>query len=246
MSLYNKIIIFMILTFLSCLAIGYYLWFQEKTILANFTKIQQHEDINNFNKLIKINTKNINMLAKDYSYWDEMVNFLDNHDYEWANKNIDQALNDFDCDYIYIINKNFEKIYEAKKEQAFKPILESIDLKKISLNTPKFYEFFINNRSDPVQVVIAPIQPSGDFERITPPKGFVVVGMIWDKKFIDDLSKTTDSEISVIKGDNPLPSFIGFIYKLQDLNEKIIYQVKVLKKDNLILHFEDFAKKDQL
>ncbi len=246
MSLYKKIFIFIIFTFISAIAIGYYIWLQEKTILANFTDLQKQEDTNNFKKIITINSKNIIMLAKDYSYWDEMIKFISDPNDEWATKNIDPSLHNFESDYIYVLNKDFKEIYSAKSSDKLNSILNIIDYNQISKDTPKFYEFFINNDETPIHIVIAPIQPTGDFERITSPQGFIVVGRQWDKKYISELSKITDSEISVLNSSDHNSGQIYFFYDLNGINGEKIFQLKITKKTNLILHFESFLRKELL
>ncbi len=65
-----------------------------------------------------------------------------------------------------------------------------------------FPYFFLRHKGQLLEVRAAPIQPSNDSGRASPPQGWLVVSRLWDETFLKSLGTLTESRISL---DSPAP-----------------------------------------
>ncbi len=142
---------------------------------------------------------NFKMFASDYSRWDELVNFISTHDKVWASENIEIALPIYEIQSAWIYDKNCNLVYSfstVTDSSRFPFPLSGEELQKI-FRLNHFNSFFLKTSLGVIQIKTAPIQPSYDAERKTPPKGFLLVGKIWSKDYLKKISSIIDAEVKL-------------------------------------------------
>jgi len=143
--------------------------------------------------ILKNTTARINQIAKDYSGWDEMVEFVSSSDSAWASENIDLSVSSYDVDFFSVYDSLGNHIYTYADSSA--QISQFIGSKKV---IKEIFEkghnphFFWKRDNKIVEVCGELIVSSSDFdERKTSPKGFVLVGLNWNndlKKYFENTS----------------------------------------------------------
>ncbi len=151
-------------------------------------------------KVIDFQSKSLQTLTYDYTYWDEMVDFVNTGNLKWANQMIVGALPSYNADFAWVYRLDFSLVYSASRldenklnELPFtKTILEKIVFKK------NFYHFFALTDLGLVEISGASVHKSMDVERKTPQEGYFFVGRIWTETFLKEISSFTGSQIHLL------------------------------------------------
>ncbi|MCX6833358.1 MAG: ATP-binding protein, partial [candidate division Zixibacteria bacterium] len=146
-------------------------------------------------------------LAYDYSFWDEMVNFVNDRDSAWAKENIDVSLNTFQSSVAWVCDTNLTPVYYASNYPDLNELTLPIsrDSSAAVFRRGYFPHFFVRTSSSVLEVFGAPIQPSSDDKRESPPQGFFFVGRLWSSEYVKELSYLAESRISVALNLDTLP-----------------------------------------
>lgn len=166
-----------------------------------FTERQQSNKIL-LENVIREKGENLKSFAYDYSYWDEMVNFISTGNKEWAKINIDEPLAHFNIQAAWVFKLDFTSLYSYNEigiPDFEYPINKDALRNLISQNY--FSHFFIYTRKGLLEIRTAPIQHSNDTQRSNPPFGYFVVGRLWTDKFINELELFTSSKLSLSDND---------------------------------------------
>jgi PAS domain S-box-containing protein len=128
-------------------------------------------------------------LAYDYSFWDEMVAFTKTKNPEWAQVNLGTTLSTFDADALWVTDTNMNLIYSVQLADSITIVPLPVDPRALHrvFDTSWFCHFFAATPNGIVEVRGAPIQPSNDSLRATPPSGFLLAGRFWDDEFVRTL-----------------------------------------------------------
>jgi len=167
-------------------------------------KEKSRQEKRHLEEILKLQSSTLHAYAYDYSYWDEMVDFVRLKDSDWANANIQEGLAIHKANVAWVLNANMNQIYSTDNRQGAignycwdEKVLEGI------LRKNAFNEFFIVHNNNLIEVQTAPIQPSADNERITEAYGYFIVGRLWDDEYLENVKKITNSEIEIALGDAP-------------------------------------------
>lgn len=144
-------------------------------------------------------SKSLYNYAYDYTYWDEMVNFVKNPSKEWAIENIDNTLAVFNVDVVYIYNTNFDLVYTAStlKSNLENPFSNTFKLKAL-FEESYFHHFFVKTELGVIEFRTAPIQIGTDYKRVTTPYGYFIAGRLWNNSLLSELSLLTQSDIQIV------------------------------------------------
>lgn len=159
---------------------------------------QESEDrIDNIQRVLNVVGNSMEIFAYDYTHWDEMVNFLSTRDRAWAEANIGTSLEKYEVTGVWIYNTDSELLYSADNMGGgfFENLPLPRDTIKGLFEKSRFSHFFIDTPKGPMEIRGATIHKTSDIERKTPPGGFFLVGRIWDKAYMDNLSKLAGAEI---------------------------------------------------
>jgi signal transduction histidine kinase len=195
-----------------------------------------------FDRLVKIKGESLETLAFDYTYLDEMVNFIKAGDRVWASEMLDTSLSGYKVDAMWIYRTDGSLVYSARKGKDKNIKDEEIPLPKGALGKllgqKRFCHFFLNASQGLMEVYGATIHPTKDYERKTPPRGYFFVGRLWNKDYINELSRLTESTIKIlpIEAEVPESSYdqkrgvINFSKTLPSWDEKPLMRINVLSE----------------
>jgi signal transduction histidine kinase len=156
-------------------------------------------------RVLDLTGQSLRGFAADYSNWDEMLQFVDKPDPAWAAINIDASLPNFNAHAAWVICPDGKLIHSAvrKLDETWRttglPVGEMLPL----LRREPFEHFFLHSAEGLLEIRTAPIQPSADTKRTTPPRGWFVVARLWDADYQKTLEQVLESEVHVSAGDFP-------------------------------------------
>jgi PAS domain S-box-containing protein len=158
-------------------------------------------------KIIDLKSYAPRTLAYDYSFWDEMVNFVSDPDSVWGKDNVVVSLNTYQASVAWVCDTNITPVYHASNNPELDGLKLPIsrDSTAIAFRKGYFPHFFVLTSSGVMEIFGAPIQPSSDHKRESSPRGFFFVGRLWSPEFVDELSRLAEDELAVISGFDTLP-----------------------------------------
>lgn len=145
-------------------------------------------------------TKNINEWCYDYTYWDDMVEFVRNPNPTWASRNIEASTITYDISVAWVFDSEFNQKYgyqNLSENETSGSFIKKEELMRV-IDQNWFSNFYIINKGRIFEINTAPIQPSLDIERKTEPKGWLIIGRIYKGKLIEDIKYITNSDIKII------------------------------------------------
>lgn len=179
----------------------------ERSRLELLQMDQKQARITMFGQVLQMRSAALEGMAKDYSLWDEMVNFVSTGDKEWAKSNVDGGLENFKANafWVYDLENKLIHALDAHDGPAFGEIpVAPYKVSEIFAGQP-FVKFFMNTNIGLMEVHGATINNVADPKR-EQPKGYILVGRLWDQKVIDSIEKASEVRIKIAGKDTPLPA----------------------------------------
>jgi sensor domain CHASE-containing protein len=159
------------------------------------------ETTNYIQNIVLLNSQKAKTLAFDYTYWDEMVTFVNNPDATWAQDNLDPALSSYGVDAIWVYNPSLKLSYAIDVNNANIKHNIGIDLPADTLSKiskgADLVHFYMKTGSDVIEVYGAAIHPSSDVERKTPAQGYFFCGKYLDGDYLSTIATMTSGEVSL-------------------------------------------------
>lgn len=251
-TLYKKILIFLIVLIL--LAFGVVLIrriFLNKEINAlgkDFLATKQKT----FQTSHNLTRDLIDAIRTDYTIWDEMVEAVEDRNQEWFDENVPGALQTYKVDKVWIYNADYQLVYIASTDDGNPSDFPISSLRENSEELFKngyFTDFNAKIGDGVYEVMSAPIQPSGDSQRISTPKGYFFVARELGSSYLKKLSDINDADVKVSTSTDEISpdlditkGMIEFGQPINDWKNQSIgsYLVKayspVLERDTLIMN----------
>lgn len=136
--------------------------------------------------------------AEDYSLWDEMVNYIAERDSNWAHDNLDTAPKVFTMNFIQITDQKGHLIFKTFYEmQPFKLDLDSLQIVKL-LSRDSIVHFYQVVPQGLLEIYGATINNVTDYHRKKSPAGYYFAGLLWDKKYQQNIEELLDGTINVV------------------------------------------------
>ena len=197
------VIVFIVLLFLLGGIMQVFLWNKERSVSEEAAKVETKEKLEAFKDVVALKSEFYKKFAYNYSYWDELVNFLHTKNKKWAVENLDSGLEDFNATAMFVLDTEKNIVYQISKEGSLKNPFGFIDKTKIETTNPLFTHFYKKTPIGIVEFFGAPIQKSADTKRETTPYGYLLIAKKWDEKYLKTI------------GD------LGQLHlRLEDINEK--------------------------
>ena len=190
-------------------------WFSKKAEEQRHVWQEQNAVFERYKAVLKLESNLIRKTVFDYSFWDELVDFVETVNEAWSKENLESIITTFDVDYIYVFDKQKKLIY-AYHPHHDTPLLP--DIKTLSTSTPQFKEFFQESKGHFSQFFVAPIHYSADIERKGEPLGFFLIGREWDASFLNAMEEISLGKATLSKE----KEHFRFLLPLKNLNDSEI------------------------
>jgi signal transduction histidine kinase len=190
------------LFFLFLIAFFVFRSFEKRTLVLLFEKTAQDKEAV-FDNILTLRGKSLETLAFDYTYWDELVEFIKSSDNEWGKNNLDTCLDTYDTNIVWVFKLDYALRYSVNdlKDDTLSqlPLFKGEGIfKKFFAEENRFCHFFINTEKGVMEIRGATVHPSTDSERKTAPVGYFFTGRLWGQEYISELSKLTESKMRIL------------------------------------------------
>ena len=232
-----------ILVFISLLLIfGQHLIEQGRTQL--FLDGIKAEEQKSFNQLLDLSGSRLKAFAEDYSYWDEMVVYVNHPNVVFADENIGGSMATYDASEVFVYNKKRELVYgyDVDHPAIIVPNFPIELLEKFFKN--RLSHFFIKNNNTLTEFRVATIHPTNDPERLTEPEGLFIVGKRWDKDhllILEKLSSTTIIPQNEKILDLGIVSII-FPYEVKDWDNNVVETFTIISPYPIVSSIQQASK----
>ncbi len=232
----------------ACLA-GVVVWQRAEERKLNLllnNEARERQDV--FEKLARLKGGKTRTLAFDYTYWDEMADFVRSRDMKWARENLDTCLSTYKVSAVWVYDLKGSLIYSVNDSRDAKlhPFPLPFSTIETLLKKPRFCSFYVQTPLGIMEVQGATIHRSDDVRRRKPHAGYFLVGRLWDRAFLDEMASLSDSKLTLVTGAatpvaQPQKSkkqlAITFTYPLQGWDKKTVAQVIVARDTPVIRQF---------
>lgn len=253
MRIQSRLFIFLLVIFLIVVARQTILWNLENKRLSALLQENKTDRAIYFDKLLRLKGANLTALANDYSFWDEMVDFVKapKPDPAWAAENLgEEMFKTFQADAVWVFRKDASRVYSLVREDIL-PVdafpLSAQEIRKI-FSQKLLNHFFVRTKAGLMEIRGAGIVPSSDPFRHTPAQGYFFVGRLWNEEYIRELETLVGGTVRV-EASRPDPSLekdflkkyeVTFAQALNNWEGKpeayVVIQI-VLKSVKLFKHF---------
>ncbi|MDP2136272.1 MAG: CHASE4 domain-containing protein [Candidatus Didemnitutus sp.] len=155
--------------------------------------------------LVELTGESLQNFAGDYSFWDELVEFVRTGDPTWAKENIEVSLATFHAHGAWVLRLDNSQVYGAVR--AIEPSLVALpvprELLAEKLRSTPFAHFYARTAAGLLEFRTAPIQPTADADRVSPALGWFVVARLWSAEQLEPLQRVLASEISLTEVGQP-------------------------------------------
>lgn len=202
-----------------------------------------------FERLLENNSARYSQQVDDYTYWDDMCDFVKTGDPAWSEENLATIIRTYDVDHVLLIAPDETTvIYSYPNEQEQIPFLiENAKLllkdlfRKRLLNT-----YFYDKESGRIgHMFAATIHPTNDQQRLTKPQGYFFILKYWDSEFLQELERITSSELSVVLDREPIgfnDESVTFYKKLNGYSGKPLAYLKMVRPAPYLKLNHEFSK----
>ncbi len=246
MKIRNKITTLFILVFCILAASLFFIIRTERSKTKLLIESHESTQKNSIENLLKFKSELLNKIVFDYTYWDDMVNFVKTGDTVWAKYNLNTLYISYQITSSCVYNNEKELIYhccnipELDSSKGLIPN-SAFDL----LNKNKFYSFFINTKAGLIEISGATIHPTKDIDRKTKSQGYFYCARLWDNKYISDLANISGCKVSVYPFDKEIPksnqSLIITSHTIYDSNQLPLINLVCEKSLTYVSHFRDLT-----
>ncbi len=137
----------------------------------------------------------LDKVAFDYTYWDELVGRIALKDTAWARENISTIPVSF-----HISSAEIRTLDGTFVFKSGDPRMDTLTLIPDAilplLYRERFLSWFIHTPYGPVRVSAATVHPSADIDRISEPKGYFFLAQLWDTAFLKNLGELVAADVA--------------------------------------------------
>jgi signal transduction histidine kinase len=166
---------------------------KQNDILLN-SGIQQQNSI--LNTALGAKSDLVNRTVYDYTYWDDLIEYMNRPQIAWANDNLFTLFSSFNVNAVWIYTLDLQAVFEEAREESAVIQLFTINANVFPvLYKNKFIQYYLLTPAGILEVHGATIHPSNDEERKLPPRGYFFMAKLLDSTYIQDLEKLTGGHI---------------------------------------------------
>jgi signal transduction histidine kinase len=142
-----------------------------------------------FDNIVSLEGASLKQLSDDYSFWDDMVKYIQTADPVFAQQNLDTGLDTFGVD-TYAVYRPDGSLVSARSvntAQNLKTDKLPADFFK-QLKSNKELHFYEDTNLGVLEVRAKTIVPSSDPEHNSEPKGYWIIGRLLQKDYVNKIS----------------------------------------------------------
>lgn len=219
----------LLLIFLGCLAS---LRLLEKQQLTEALASSQRDATGQLERWLELHGASLRQFVEDYSRWDDMIAFVKTPNPDWADVNLRQSLANFNVQDVWVFSADGNVLYQAHQNETVPLPLDPSQWRQLVADTA-YPHFFIAHAGGAREIRAAPIQPTADTHRTTPPQGWLVSSRLWNQDHLATLGNLTESTLRFTAPDHTAKdtskSHLTLIRPLNDWRGQTIHMLYVTR-----------------
>lgn len=151
-----------------------------------------------FDRILRVESASLELFAYDFSNRDDIVGIVAASGGNPAVMLLERSMPSFNVSALWIYDPWLKPVYVSNPMGiACGERLGSSGAGLDELFSRSYFcHFFMDDPAGLVEFRIAPLQPSEDFLRTSPPRGFLVAARLWSDSYVHDLEVLTDCSLS--------------------------------------------------
>lgn len=209
------------------------------------------EGAKHFQVLLSTERRAIESYVYDLTWWDDMVEFTQTRDTDFADDNIGEVLELYGLESATIFDHNFKPIYSARTGRS--PELNQFGRHtkaiKTAFKSTRTVHFFATTAQGVIEFFGASIHPSHDDDRLTEPSGYMMVARPWNNELIDRIEQLSQSDLIFERpflqplGSDPAENNCHFRVPLLDEYDRPVSMLKINQNISFIRTHQILARK---
>lgn len=195
MKIVTKLYILMLsVVFLFMAGVSLYVMADRKSADQIF-EIRKVDESNRLTAMLKLEGKPLYTYSFDYTYWDEMVDFIKSggKNEEWAAQNLRESVKSYNSTAVWVYNAKMELVYsyDIREDGGMK---EGIPLpggamQQLFANNNHFCHFYARTPDGLMEIRGATVHPTADEKRKTQSQGYFFTGRILSKNYTKEMAQ---------------------------------------------------------
>jgi PAS domain S-box-containing protein len=179
-----------------------------------------------FSSIVEVSGSTLALFASDYSFWDEMIDFIEDPDPQFAEDNLVVGLDSFRADRVYVYDASGRNVYayERGEDPSVLPPLPPEAFERVRAS--RLAHFFLIEDEEFIEYRMATVHPTLDVDRATEPHGFLLVGKKWDEVQVAAFENFSQSRI-LTQGEPVPPNGVIFPYAVYSWNGEIASEFNI-------------------
>lgn len=166
-----------------------------------------------FRRLTELLSEPLNNFAYDYTYWDEMVRFVETGDPAWGVENLKVPMPTFGAHALWVYRTDGSLVYYASADDT----IPAWDVEAWQRGASQLFKdrrlvhFYGRGPGGVWEIAGATIHPGPDVQRETSPRGYFLVGRCLSQGTLQDMSDLLGGDVSTVDAPSVGPSPSWFL-----------------------------------
>ena len=201
--------------------------------------------------VIKLESTGLDTLAKDYTYWDDMVAFVQHPTKQFADENLVPCLNTFNVDAVWVYDLHGKLIYSLRRPnltglESFRPLTGDVP---DAFSPEKQRRFFKATADGLIEMRASTINRTNDPERKGTTYGYFVAGRVWDRTWMAQIRSVIDARIELVSADTAISTISGAtdadsLESLRDEEGRVVGKMYISSRSGVVQLVEDAEKNE--
>ncbi len=170
----------------------------EKRNFDRILAVRAKERIASFDGFMRHRGAPLEMMTKDFTYWDDLVRSLASQDRDWVANNLgDTPLNTYGANALWILRADLSPFYAHNNLYASN--LTEVPMPRSAIPSlfaaQKFCHFFVRTPQGLMEIRGATVHPSQDSSRTTPARGYLFAGQLWSNESVREMALFTGNDV---------------------------------------------------
>ena len=180
----------------------------QRNSLAELLASETRERSTMLGRLVELTGQSLRDFTYDYAQWDDMVTFVATPRPEWAEINVDASLKNFNLAAAWVLRTEGTVVYATRGPGTTTPPSLPLSPAELAgvLAGGVSRSFFVQTAEGLSEICISPVRPSGDTDRKTAARGWLVAARNWDEPVQALIAEVIQCELRVASPGQPAPA----------------------------------------
>lgn len=161
-----------------------------------------------FDQLARMRTEPLRKAVADYTLWDDLVRYVRHPSEQWVRNEVDVSLETFNFNGLWLYRADgtllhavFKRVPGQAQRESFPLPIASVPA--IFAGGAPFPRFFIATDHGLLEIFAAGIFSVNDPQRRGQPAGYLLAGVLWDRRHLNELGRLTRCSLAILEPKPP-------------------------------------------